>query len=163
MDIGSPEIWQWIWLALAFVFGIAEAAVPGTFYMLPFGIGAAAAAALSFFGAPSLIAVIVFVVVSVGALALLAPIRRRLRRSGPTAEFAANRLLGTEAIVTKAIAAGASEAGGVRAESEDWPARSVDGRSIEAGETVEVVRVEGTHLIVTPTPTPTQPSSSASQ
>ena len=38
----DPEVWRWIWLATAATFIIGEIAT-AAFFLLPFGVGAAAA------------------------------------------------------------------------------------------------------------------------
>ncbi len=43
------ETWFWVWLVAAVVLSVAEIFTAG-FFMLPFGIGAAVAAALAYFG-----------------------------------------------------------------------------------------------------------------
>ena len=40
MDSGDPEVWRWIWLIAAVVFGVGEMAVAGSFFLAPFAIGA---------------------------------------------------------------------------------------------------------------------------
>ncbi len=146
--MGSPEIWAWIWLAAAVLFGLGELTAPGSFFLLPFSVGAIVAMILAFLGVPVGWEWLAFVVVSGAAFAGLHPLGRRLDERIPHRGVGADRLIGKEAKVTATIPAGAATAGNVRVESEDWRARSVDGTQIQVGATVEVVRLEGTHLIV---------------
>ena len=44
----DPEVWRWIWLATAATFIVGEIAMTGAFFLLPFGVGAAAATAVAF-------------------------------------------------------------------------------------------------------------------
>ena len=43
MDLSSPEVWRWIWLGAAVLFGLGELSTAGSFFLLPFAIGALAA------------------------------------------------------------------------------------------------------------------------
>jgi membrane protein implicated in regulation of membrane protease activity len=52
--------------------------------------------------------------------------------------------------VLSEIPAGVHATGLVRVEREEWRAESVDGSAIPAGTAVEVLRVDGTRLIVGP-------------
>ena len=71
-------------VAVAAVFALSELAVPGTFFMLSFAAGAAAAAISAFVGADVAMSWIVFVGGTALALALLLPIARRFnRQDGP--------------------------------------------------------------------------------
>ncbi|MGH8977382.1 MAG: NfeD family protein, partial [Acidimicrobiia bacterium] len=60
----------------------------------------------------------------------------------------ATRLNGRRAVVLQAIPSGPHATGRVRVEREEWRAESADGGSIEPGQTVVVLRVDGTRLIV---------------
>ena len=60
MDI-TPDTWRWIWLVIAAVLITGEMFVAGTFILIPFGLSAAVAMVLAFFGAPLIIDWIVFV------------------------------------------------------------------------------------------------------
>lgn len=148
MELSSPEVWRWIWLAAAVLFGLGELSTAGSFFLLPFSFGALAATVLSFLGVSVGFGWLAFVVVSAVAFAALVPLRRRLDRDIPHLGVGADRLIGKTAVVTAEIPEGASTAGNVRVESEDWRARSIDGAEIPKGAVVEVVRLEGTHLIV---------------
>ncbi len=44
----DPEVWRWVWLAAAAAFIVGEITVAGTFFLLPFGLGAAVAAVFTF-------------------------------------------------------------------------------------------------------------------
>ena len=47
----DPEAWRWIWLGAAALFVMGEIAMPGAFFLLPFGVGATAATIVAFAGA----------------------------------------------------------------------------------------------------------------
>jgi membrane protein implicated in regulation of membrane protease activity len=44
----DPETWRWIWLGAAVALAIGELAVPGTFFLVSFAVGAGAAALVAF-------------------------------------------------------------------------------------------------------------------
>jgi membrane protein implicated in regulation of membrane protease activity len=145
---GSPETWRWIWLATAVLFAVGEIAVAGTFFLAPFAVGAAVAAAAAFAGAAIGVEWLLFVAVSAGAAAVLIPFGRRLdQRTGHQA-IGSNRWVGRQAVVLREIPAGHGEAGLVRLEREEWRAESLLGTRIRAGSTVLVSRVDGTRLVV---------------
>ena len=60
MDV-SPETWRWIWLVIAGVLIAGEMFVAGSFILIPFGISAAVAMVMAFFGAPLILDWVVFV------------------------------------------------------------------------------------------------------
>ena len=74
----SPESWRWIWLIAAVVFGIGEMTTAGSFFLLPFALGAGLASILAFAGAGIAFQWAAFVGVSLSALLALRPIARRL-------------------------------------------------------------------------------------
>ena len=156
MDLDSSDTWQWIWLGAAAVFALSEVAVPGTFFMVSFAVGAAAAAIAAFLGADVAVSWIVFVGGTAVALALLLPIARRFnRQDGPVGRGeGADRWVGRMAVVIGEIPGGTHGTGTVRIEREEWRAESIDGSPIDVGAQVEVLRVDGTRLVVTPTSTP---------
>jgi membrane protein implicated in regulation of membrane protease activity len=156
VDLDSGDTWQWIWLAATALFALSELAVPGTFFMLSFAAGAAAASIAAFLGADVALSWIVFVGGTAVALALLLPLARRFNRpEGPPGRGeGADRWVGRLAVVIGEIPEGAHNTGTVRIEREEWRAESVDGAPVEVGVQVEVLRVDGTRLVVTPTDSP---------
>lgn len=148
MDFDSPESWRWVWLAAMVLFALGEIFVPGTFFMISFALGAAAASITAFLGGGIVLEWVLFVAVSAGSLAVLVPIGRRLDRvhTGPGA--GANRWVGQDAVVLAEIPEGVHETGLVRVEREEWRAESADGRAVPSGTRVRVVRVDGTRLVV---------------
>ena len=146
----SPETWRWIWLAAAFVFTVGEMATAGSFFLLPFAIGAAAAAGAAFLGLAVPLEWFLFVVVSAAVFALLWPVGRRLDRTRPAVRVGATRWAGKEALVLRAIPPGVGSTGLVRVDREEWRAESLTGTPIAAGSTVLVSRVDGTRLVVVP-------------
>jgi membrane protein implicated in regulation of membrane protease activity len=154
VDLDSSDTWRWIWLGAAAFFALSELAVPGTFYMVSFAVGAVAAAVAAFLGATVAVSWIVFVGGTVVALALLLPIARRFNRddSPPGRGEGADRWVGRNAVVISEIPGGVHATGMVRVEREEWRAESVDGVPVDVGAEVTVLRVDGTRLVVTSTP-----------
>jgi membrane protein implicated in regulation of membrane protease activity len=136
-----------IWLLVGCGFGVGEMLSAGSFYLAPFAIGAALAAAAQA-AVGGVLAWIVFVAVSVLSLATVRPlITARLTRS-PGLRTGAAALIGQHGRVLQTIDNRAG-IGQVRIESETWTARSFDeDRVIEVGTDVEVVAIRGATAIV---------------
>ncbi len=150
MDVSSPDTWRWIFLVVAVAFSVGEIAVAGSFFLLPFAVGALAAALAAFLGLSVVIDWVVFVVVSAGSSAVLWPLGRRLDNRSPRHAIGANRWVGREARVVRDIPGAAGETGLVRLDREEWRAESLIGVPIPSGSTVLVSRVDGTRLVVLP-------------
>lgn len=131
------------------MFAIGELSAPGTFFLLPFAIGAAAAAVLAFAGVDVAIELVVFIVVSLVALAGFRKLAHRLDRNEPTEGIGSKRLIGQPARVIEAID-GAHDLGTVRVDREEWRAESGDGAAIAVGSQVKIVEVRGTRVVVFP-------------
>ena len=149
----DPSFWQWVWLGTAVLFAVGEMTNPGSFFLLPFAIGAAVAAVLAVLDVAISIEWIVFIVVSIGFLLGLRPVARRLDRDEPVQGIGARRLIGEQGSVIEAIPAG-GELGLVRVHREEWRAETVEGTPLDAGTPVRVVEVRGTRVIVHPVLSP---------
>ena len=147
------EAWRWLWLVAAGVFALGELASPGSFFLLPFAIGAAVAALLAFLDVNVIVQFVAFAGLSLGSLALLRPVARRLDRDEPTAGIGAKRLIGEKALVLEAIPA-EHGSGMVRIGREEWRAEASDGSPVPEGATVKIVEVRGTRVVVYPTDPP---------
>ncbi len=146
----NPTLWAIIWLIAAVGFGIGEAAVAGSFFLLPFAAGAAGAAIASFAGAPVILSWVVFAVVSGGSFVLLRPLANKLDIDLPDPMgFGANRLVGHPGTVIRAIGTG-DRTGQVRVSGEVWSAVTEDGTALEAGSAVKIVEVRGNRVVVSP-------------
>ena len=150
MDLNSPETWRWIWLVAAVVFAVGEVAVAGSFFLLPFALGATAAAVLGFADLSVGIEWVAFVGVSAATVAALRPVAKRLDRRTPPSGIGANRWVGRQGVVLRDIPAGHGATGLIRLEREEWRAESLLGVPIREGSTVLVSRVDGTRLVVVP-------------
>jgi inner membrane protein len=146
--VDEPETWRWVWLAAAVVFALGELAVPGTFFMISFAVGALVACVLAFAGVNVGIEWAAFIAVTALSLIALVPIGRRLNAKPGVHGVGSTRVQGRRAVVLESIPNGTHETGRVRVEREEWRAESVDGSAIAAGTTVRVLRVDGTRLIV---------------
>ena len=155
----STEVWRWIWLGVGVLFSIGEIAVAGTFFLLPFGVGAFAAAAVAFFTTSVAASWITFVVVSLVAFATLFPLGRRLDRTSAPSGVGASRWVGRRGVVLVEIPEGPGETGLIRLDREEWRAESQGRDRIAVGSEVTVVGVDGTRLVVQATEV-TPPSSS---
>lgn len=141
------EIWRWLWTGFAVVMGIGEIFTAG-FFLLPFAIGAGAAAVLAWMGVGVMAQWLVFFGVSVISLAYL---RRYIERqdTGEQPRVGANRWMGSEGIVLEEIDPD-SASGMVRVENEEWRATSLHGVNIPAGARILVRDVRGSRLVVEP-------------
>lgn len=146
----SPETWQWIWLVAAVALALGELAVPGTFFMISFAFGAAAAAVASFLGASVLVGWLCFVGGTALGLAVLIPVGRRLNREVGDEAVGATRLVNQRAVVLQEIPAGPQATGIVRIEREEWRAESESATRVPAGAEVVVLGVNGTRVVVRP-------------
>jgi membrane protein implicated in regulation of membrane protease activity len=150
--VDDPELWRWIWLGTAVVFGLGEMTSPGSFFLAPFAIGALVAALLSFAGASVAVGWIAFVGLSLASFAGLRPLARRLDAVGANPRgVGAGRLVGEEGVVLTEVPGGPDELGLVRVGREQWRAQSSDGSSIPQDTKVTVVEVRGTRVVVFPT------------
>lgn len=137
------EIWRWVWVAVAVVLGVAEM-VTGGFFLLPFTVGAIAAAALSFLGVTVPVQLLVFIVVSL--LALVGLQRFAKKEDEVQHNVGANRFINRTGRVIDEIDP-VSGLGKVRMETEEWRA-TTDGDIIPPGAAVRVLEVRGTRLVV---------------
>jgi membrane protein implicated in regulation of membrane protease activity len=144
----EPNIWFWVWLALAVILSIAEIFTAG-FFLLPFGIGAAVAAFLEYF-APGSIGWqwAAFIGVSSLLLVVLRRIANRITHEPPQ-KVAGDRLIGKDGVVIETLE-DHSPRGRVRVQREEWRADAPGFEPLPEGTPITVVAVEGTHLVVRP-------------
>ena len=136
-----------LWAAAAVIFIIAEAATIGL-VSIWFAIGALGALLVSACGGPVWVQILVFILLSIAALALTRPLAIKYvnKKSQPTN---ADRLIGCKCIVTETID-NIAATGAVSANGKIWTARSTDGSVISVHSLVTVERIEGVKLIVAP-------------
>lgn len=143
----EAETWQWIWLGTAAVFLIGEMATPGSFFMLPFAVGAGGATVAAFAGANAGIQWGIFLGLSVASFLALRPLARRLDLEGTDDGIGAKRLVGASARTVEAVT---GDDGIIRVDAEEWRAVSEDGAAIPAGAEVTIIDVRGTRAVVRP-------------
>ena len=140
-----------IWFGLLILFGLLEA-VTVSVVSIWFMAGSLAAILAALCGASLPVQIVLFLAVSVALLACLRPLVRKYVSPKITATNA-DRVIGKTAVVTESIdniaAQGAVKVGGVV-----WTARSSGGKPIAAGAQVQVDRIEGVKLYVTPAEVP---------
>lgn len=144
-DTVDTEAWQWIWVIAAVVLAIGELLTAG-FFLLPFAVGAGAAAVLAFLGASPVWQLLAFTVVSIVFLALLQRYAKREQDEEPQ-PVGATRYAGRSAIVHEAVNR-RTGSGLVRMGTEEWRATTDGDAEIPEGVEVRVVAVRGTRLVV---------------
>ena len=140
------DSWTWMWMVLAAVLMISEIFTTG-FFLLPFGIGAAAAAILSGAGVDLAWQWVAFIGVAVISLVLLRRFAPRITFE-PAVRIGSARLVGERGIVIEDVA---DDRGLVRVRGEEWRADAPSG-PLPEGARVVVEAVEGTRLVVRPVP-----------
>lgn len=153
----DPDLWLWIWLAAAVLFGVGEVILAGSFFMLPFAGGAVLAAIAAAVGGPLVVQWLLFVGASLGIFLALRPLAKRLDAGEPVDGIGARRLIGEQARVLESIPEG-GDLGMALIGREQWRIESVDGRSVPAGTLVRVVEVRGTRAVVVPVDLASPPS-----
>ena len=133
------------WLIAAAILGLGEIATTG-FFMAPFAAGALIAALASAVGAGWIISLVLFLVVSIVALAALRPIARAHLRQPAQLRTGTAALVGRNATVVERIGA---DSGCVRLEGELWRARAYDEDEVfEPGTRVQVLEIRGVTALV---------------
>ena len=136
-----------LWLIAAVVLGIGEIATMG-FFLAPFAAGALVAALVAAAGAGTAITLIVFLLVSIAALAALRPIARSHRKQPAALRTGTAALVGRKAMVVERIANNEG-VGCVKLDGEVWTARAYDDDDvIEEGRRVHVVEIRGATALV---------------
>lgn len=136
--------WFWIWVVVAAVFFVGEM-LTTSFFLLPFGLGAALAAIIHVLGLPLWTQWVVFIVVSVVAFILLRPFAKRITFKEPQ-RSGVDRLIGEVGVVIEVTPqTGVARA---RVEREEWNIITENGCLPEMGSAIEVIGVDGTNLVV---------------
>ncbi len=136
-----------LWVVVASAFGIGEM-LTGGFFLAPFALGAAVAAAVAAVAGMG-VAVVIFVLASLLTLAVVRPIVRSHLHMPPQLRTGAAALVGKQAIVLETIA-NDEGVGIVKIDGEVWTARSLhDDQVIERGTRVEVIDIKGATALVT--------------
>ncbi|MEU8821091.1 NfeD family protein [Actinoplanes sp. NPDC048796] len=137
-----------LWIVLGIALAIAEA-FTATFLIIFFAAGALAAAGVAALGAPLLVQVITFALVSGISVGALRPIiMRHARPASETGEtpFGVEAIEGSHGLVLEEVDA---DRGMIKLDGELWQARSFDGNEkYLPGERVRVIKVKGATAIV---------------
>ncbi len=135
-----------LWLALAIIFAIVEAATLGL-TSIWFALGALVSMTCALVGVPLWLQIVVFVLVSGGAVWFTRDLARSFNKKRQPTN--ADRIIGHLGQVLEEID-NARGAGAVRVDGAVWTARSVDGQMIPTGAQVTVCAIEGVKVMVAP-------------
>lgn len=138
---------SFFWLIALILFGVAEAATVGLASVW-FAVGALAALISAGVNAPVLVQIVVFLGVSFLTLLLVRPLAQRYINDRHVATNA-DRVIGQEAMVTLEIN-NLKGQGQVSVAGAIWTARNNDDAPIPEGTRVQILRIEGVKLLVTP-------------
>ena len=144
---------HWIWLILAVIFLIAEAATV-TMVSLWFAAGSLAALVASLLHAPVWLQVVLFLAVSALLLAALRPMVRK-HFTPKLSKTNVDAVVGSRGYVTADID-NVSATGTVKLGAMEWTARSTAGCAIPKGTLVQVDKIEGVKAFVTPVEVPAE-------
>ncbi len=134
-----------VWLIIAVVLALGEAASAGLLLIM-FSGGALAASAASAAGAGTVGSAAVFAVVSVALVAFVRPIAKRHLYSPPQIRSGTAALIGELAVVVEAVD---GSGGRVKLSGEIWSARTLDESArFEPGEKVSVFEIDGATAVV---------------
>ena len=139
-------IWL-IWFILAAIFIVGEIFTAG-FFILWFGVGAAAAGVLALLGLGPIWQWLAFVVISGILVAVSRKFANRVTKEQPPG-IGADRFVGMVGMVLEDIN-NLNNTGRVRMNKEEWRAESENDEIIPKDTKVKVIKVDGTHLIVQP-------------
>jgi membrane protein implicated in regulation of membrane protease activity len=134
-----------LWVGLAVVLGVVEVTTLDlTFLML--SAGALGGAAVALLGGPVILQVVVALVLAVAMLGVVRPVALRHLRTPSATRTGAAALVGSGAVAIERVHA---HGGLIKLKGEVWSARTYDpSRVIEAGESVEVVQIDGATAVV---------------
>ena len=139
---------MWIlWLIAAGIFFIIEIATVG-FLIFWLGIGALLAMITSFITDNIIVQTVVFVVTSSVLIPLTKPLADKFwnKKPLPTNSYS---LIGKHGIVIKDIN-NIQAIGQVKVNGEIWSAKSVDESTIEKDTEIEIIKIDGVKLVVSP-------------
>ncbi len=134
-----------IWLVIVAVMLIIEIFTMGL-TTIWFSIGALASAIAAAFGAPLVIQIVLFVVVSLLIMFLVRPFAMRVVNK-ERMKTNIDAVVGEQAVVQETID-NLKEQGKVIFRGVDWMARSIDNSLIPEGELVQIEEVSGVKLVV---------------
>ncbi|MCI9447715.1 MAG: NfeD family protein [Lachnospiraceae bacterium] len=133
------------WLFIVVVMAVIEIITLGL-TTIWFAGGALVAFVASLLGANLAVQVALFVVVSVGLLALTRPLAVKFLNKGRESTNAES-LIGKKAVVKQEID-NLNARGQVSVNGQEWTARSLEDKVIKEGKTVEIAEISGVKLMV---------------
>lgn len=138
MDTGTSSWWMWIVLGLLFL--LAEAFLPAKFYVLFFGFGAIAVGLLALAGlaGPFWVQELLFVFLSIGALALL---RTKLLEKVRGTPEEVDNMVGEMVLCLNWIAPG--ETGKVELRGNVWTAKNFGTMALEQDRRYPILAIDG--------------------
>ena len=139
----------YFWLAILILFLIVEAQSV-TLVSVWFAAGALASLITSVLGGETWLQITLFIGVSCIALACLRPLARKYFKPR-LAKTNVDAIIGTQGYVIDDID-NLSASGKVKLGAMEWTARSTNGEPISAGSLVQVDRIEGVKVFVSPVP-----------
>jgi len=147
ISVGFVSVPAWLlWAIAAVLLAVGEILTPGLFFLGPVAVAALIACLLALLGLGAAVQIIGFVIASIASVAVLRPLARSHLHVPPLMRTGTAALVGTKALVLERVDA---DGGRVRIGGEEWSARAfVDDQVIEAGERVEVVKIEGATALV---------------
>ena len=135
-----------IWAIVAVGFAIGEILTPGLFWLGPIALAGVLAAIAAAIGFGAGFQLVVFILASIASLAILRPIARAHLRMPHALRTGTAALVGARGLVLDRTDA---HGGRVKIGGEVWSARSFDETQvIEAGTSVEIVKIEGATALV---------------
>ncbi len=137
-----------IWFGLMVFFLIVEASCPFHLVSIWFAVASLLAMIVSFFDGAVWLQVTVFLVMSGALLALLWPLVKKYMNP-KVVPTNVDSILGKQVHVTQDIH-NIDATGQVKVNGLEWSARATDGNPIPKGTLVQIDRVEGVKLMVTP-------------
>lgn len=136
-----------LWLIVGLLFLIAELGSPGFFFFFSFFLGAVITACCSLFISSHMIQLFIFLGGTIVAFLLLQLwVRARGARISKKQETNIDALKGKRAVVVKPI--GVNSPGYISLYGVLWLARSAHGKAIPEDRWIEIVDVQGAHLLV---------------
>lgn len=136
----------WIWFILAAIFVVGEI-FSAAFFLLWFGIGAAAAGVLALLGVGFGVQLIVFIALSLVLFLVSRRFADRVTKAQPPG-IGADRFTGQKCVVIVEVDNSKNE-GRVRMDQEEWRAESATGEVLSPGTRAVVTGTSGTRLVVT--------------
>ena len=124
---------------------VAAEVLSGDFFLLMVGVGALCGAAADWIFGDTIIAAVVFALVSIGLVTFARPWLKR-RMHGELIHTNADALIGRKAVAVSAID---QNSGQVKLDGEVWSARAFDDRkAISPGAEVTIVEISGATAVV---------------